>query len=163
MSDSDDKTSRHNKLLLLRTRAVDEWDIQTLIKWSRDPDSGVRDWATFAIAVRDEDSDDVRQALLERAADSDLDVQSEALWGLARRRDARGLAFLIAALQDGWIGTLLIEAAAYFARPELVEPLVALGEWEDDPELLAEAIARCRGEQVERGRCWDIVSANDRD
>jgi hypothetical protein len=163
MADEYDSRSKHNKLLLLRTRELDSWPLESLIEMSRDPDPEVRDWAVFAIAARDDDGDEVRNALIERATDSDFDARSEALWGLARRREERALPLLIEALQGEQIGTLFVEAAGFFARPELVEPLEDLQAcWEDDVDLLAEALARCRGEHLTGGRLWDVVTANDR-
>lgn len=162
MSD-DDLKATHNKLLLLRTRPVDEWDLASVLSMMRDSDPGVRDWATFALAARDDDSEEVRQALLERASDPDFDARSEAVWGLARRRDHRALPLLLAVFEQDDIGTLHVEAAAYLARPELVQPLRDLRSWWDaDDGLLDEAISRCRGIPVAGGRCWDLVPANDR-
>jgi len=88
--DSDDqRIVTQNKLLLLRTRQIDEWDLPSLLAMMRHADGGARDWATFALAARDDDSEEIRQALLESAADLDFTARSEAIWGLARRRDTR--------------------------------------------------------------------------
>jgi HEAT repeat protein len=155
--------SRDNKLLLLRTRPVEEWSLPSLFEMMLDADAGIRDWATFALAARDDDSHEVREALLSRATDLDFDARSEAIWGLARRRDPRAVPLLLTALKSDEIGTLFVEAAGYLASAEFVEPLEQLlGWWDADTTLLEEAIARCQGKTVAGGRCWDIVRANDR-
>ena len=151
-----------NKLLLLRTREIDAWQLDSLLELMRDPHHEVRDWATFTVAARDDDGEEVRQALLARASDRDFDARSEALWGLARRRDARAIPLLIEAIGSDEVGELYVEAAAYLARPELVAPLEALSEWWDaDPSLLAEALRRCRSEPGTGGRTWEFVPSND--
>lgn len=163
MDNDEQSTAAQNKLLLLRTRPVEDWDLSSLLTMMRDSNDGVRDWATFALASRDDDSEEVRQALLARATDLDFDARSEAIWGLARRRDIRALQPLLVALEGDEIGTLSIEAAAYFARSELVAPLEAIREWWDlDTALLEEALLRCQGKSVPDGRAWDLVPANDR-
>ena len=163
MDDQDQANTTRNRLLLLRTRPVDDWDLASLIAMMRDPDNGVRDWATFALAARDDDSKEVRQALLDRSTDPDFDARSEAIWGLARRRDPRALPLLLAALEGDEVGTLFVEAAGYLAHAKLVEPLEGLREWWDgEPSLLTEAILRCKGKSVPSGRLWDLVPANDR-
>ena len=162
MSDGEDERSRQNKILLLRTRDVEAWSADRLIELSRDEEADVRDWATFALAARDDDGVEVRQALLERAGDADFDTRSEALWGLARRRDERALPLLVEALRGDQVGELFIEAAGFFARPELVGALEELKQWwRGEAELLAEAMARCRGDHGMTRRMWDIVPAND--
>ncbi|MGZ8337211.1 MAG: HEAT repeat domain-containing protein [Allosphingosinicella sp.] len=163
MDEEELKRSNENKLLLLRTRAIDAWELASLIELSRDEDTGVRDWATFTLAARDDDTAEARQALLDRSVDPDFDTRSEAIWGLARRRDGRALPLLLEALCGEQIGELFIEAAGFLARPELVETLEELQQWWDlDPALLSEALARCRGERCQGPRIWDIMPANDR-
>jgi hypothetical protein len=164
MTDEHRNRSRRNKLLLLRNRPVRDLPLSTLLTWMRDADEEVRDWATFAVAIRNDDSEEVRRALLERAHDHDFDARSEALVGLARRRDQRSLPLLIEALQEDVVGSLFVEAAAYFAHPDLVKPLEDLRPWWDiDDQLLEEAIQRCSGVAFKGGRAWDVVPANDRD
>ncbi len=161
VSDSADPTASHNKLLLLRTWELDAWELNSLIELTHDRDSRVRDWATFAIAARNDDGEDVRQLLLARTADSDFEARSEAIWGLARRHDPRAVPLLVEALQGEIVGTLFLEAAGYLADPRLIEPLEKMLEWwEDDSDLLAEVIARCRGEVWPAGRIWEFVAAN---
>ena len=163
MSDDSGPTDSHNKLLLLRTRDLDSWELDSLVEMTGDCDPRVRDWATFAIAARDDDGENVRRLLLERATDSDFDTRSEAIWGLARRRDRRALPLLFEALHGERVGTLLIEAAGYLANREFIEPLKQLlVDWDEETELIEEVIARCRG-KIRSRRSWEYVPANEPD
>ena len=56
--------------------------LATLRELSRDPDSDVRDWATFGLAQSDTDDADTREALFARIDDSDADTRAEAMYGL---------------------------------------------------------------------------------
>ncbi|MET9434480.1 ankyrin repeat domain-containing protein [Streptomyces sp. NPDC006551] len=76
-------------------RAVD-----TLLALSRDHDSGVRDWATLALAEVPEDTPVLREALAARLDDPDPDVVAEAARGLAMRQDPRATEALAALLAD---------------------------------------------------------------
>ena len=53
----------------------------------RDEDSDVRDWATFALAVRENDTPELRDALARLLFDADEDTAAEAAYALARRKD----------------------------------------------------------------------------
>jgi HEAT repeat protein len=161
MDDKQKSAEIRNKLLLLRSRELDAWDLASLAEMSTHEDAGIRDWATFAIAARDDDGEAVRQLLLDRVDDPDFEVRSEALWGLARRRDARVMPIVIKALEAEYVGSLAVEAAGYLAHPSFVGALKELeGCWNADPALLTEAIARCRGEQTS-GHRWEFIPAND--
>ena len=163
MAHDTQKAAVHNKLLLLKTRDLDAWDVGTLIEWSQDANDEVRDWATFALAVGSNGSGAVRTALLARVNDPDFDTRSEALVGLARRRDEAGLEPLKSALQGEAVSTLMVEAAGYYANRELIGPLEALTPWWDvDQELLREALKRCRGERDTSEGRWDYVGDTDR-
>ena len=75
--------------------------VQALLHLMRDPYEGARDWATTSIGgVVEIDGPEIREALLERAADEDMCTRAEAHMGLARRRDERVLPFLIAILKE---------------------------------------------------------------
>jgi hypothetical protein len=75
--------------------------IATLIELMNDLDDNVRDWATFALGTQcSVDSSEIRDALRKRLNDSYDDARAEAIWGLARRRDERGIKMLIAELGD---------------------------------------------------------------
>ncbi|WP_232542668.1 HEAT repeat domain-containing protein [Streptomyces sp. QHH-9511] len=72
-----------------------------LIRLSRDHDSGVRDWATLALAEIPEDTPVLRDALVARLGDPDPDAVAEAARGLAIRQDPRAVEALAAILADG--------------------------------------------------------------
>jgi len=162
VDDDGDQHSAENKLVLFRARPLEAWETRTLLSLSRDPHERVRDCATFALAARDDDDPVIRQALIDRIDDADFDTRCEALWGLARRQDERALRPLLNALKGDVVGELLVEAAGFLARPVLVDALQALQPWWDaDPELLADALARCRGESAGSDRRWNLLPAND--
>jgi HEAT repeat protein len=117
--------------------------IECLISLSRDADSYVRDWATFALGTQTElNTPEIREALVDRLDDLDDDARGEALVGLARRNDRRVVDSLTKELSSDCVGTLAIEAAELIASPELHPHLVDLREWWDvDPELLERAIS----------------------
>lgn len=88
--------------------------IDTLLKLMRDPDSDVRDWATFGLGTQsDADSTAIRDALFERLQDSDYDTRAEAAVGLAKRKDLRALPVIIEELESEQYGILFEEAASY--------------------------------------------------
>jgi hypothetical protein len=71
----------------------DDRAVEALIALSADRDEGVRDWATFSLAMQIErDTPELREALAARLGDPNEDVSAEAIRGLARRGDERGLA-----------------------------------------------------------------------
>ena len=74
--------------------------IATLIELMEDGDDNVRDWATFGLGQGEVDSPEIRDALRKRLNDSYEDARAEGIWGLARRRDERGLRMLIEDLGD---------------------------------------------------------------
>lgn len=117
--------------------------IECLIRLSKDPDPHVRDWATFALGTQIElDTSEIRDALGDRLDDPDDDTRSEALVGLAQRKDQRVVPALKRELRSNSVGTLAIEAAELIASKELHPHLVALREWWDvDSELLERAIS----------------------
>jgi HEAT repeat protein len=119
--------------------------IDGLIALSADPDQDVRDWATFGLGSQlAVDRPDLRSALLARLHDPHLDVREEAAVGLARRGDTRAFDTVRALLDADEVASITVEAAGYLSDERLLRPLLELGEWwEDDPELLTAAIARC--------------------
>lgn len=151
----DDPISSHNRLTLLMARQASEFDLATLIEWSRDRNDKVRDWATFYIGSQlSFDGADVRQALKDRLDDSDFDTRCEALVGLARRGDESAVRSLKKWLAGDNVSMMMIEAAGYYGRSDIVPLLEELRSWWDvDPELLEDAIAHCSGER--RNEWWD--------
>ncbi len=119
--------------------------IETLIELTRDRETHVRDWATFALGVQVEvDTPELREALVERLADEDANTRAEAIVGLAEQGDRRMLPALREELTSGSVGTLAVEAAALIQEPQLHPLLVALqGWWDVDETLLEEAVSAC--------------------
>jgi HEAT repeat protein len=86
--------------------------IPTLLRLMQDADDDVRDWATFGLGVLGNiDSEEVREALLERLKDSNEDVREEAMAGLGKRKDQRVLSILMTALEQPEISVRVIESA----------------------------------------------------
>ncbi|WAL64355.1 HEAT repeat domain-containing protein [Amycolatopsis cynarae] len=122
--------------------------VEALIRLTRDPDTQVRDWATFGLGTQlDADTPAVRAALTNRLDDPDGDTAGEALLGLARRHDPRALPRVLAWLDDD-PGNLIIEAAGELAAPECLPALLRLKDRDDGGDNawsagLDEAIAAC--------------------
>ena len=93
--------------------SVHEAGVDTLIHLSADPDQDVRNWATFALGTQLEqvDTPALRDALIARLEEADLELRGEALLGLALRKDPRVLEPLRRELESGEITVLAIEAA----------------------------------------------------
>ena len=123
---------------------TDQSTLDTLLRLCADPEPRVRDWATFSLSLTDEDSPQIREALLARLNDPDFDTRSEAAVGLAKRKEERGIEPLVGYLKSDRVGELFVEAAEMYADPRLKPALVALQKWWDiNPDLLARAIAAC--------------------
>jgi HEAT repeat protein len=92
----------------------------------------------------DLDTPEIREALGERLTDEDEGARSEAILGLARRKDRRILPVLEVELASDSIPAYAVEAAALIGSPSLHALLVDLREWWDvDQNLLEEAIRAC--------------------
>ena len=133
-------------------------EIEMLMKLSRDQDGDVRDWATFDLgSMCSLDTPEIREALLARVEDNHLDARSEALLGLAIRKDARVIPFIKAELEAEMVSNLAVESAGEIAAADLVKSLEGLTEWWDvDTQLLNAALKRCRGESdPEEDWRWD--------
>lgn len=123
---------------------IDPQQIATLMQLAVDPESHVREWATFALSMTDEDTPSLRETLLERMKDADFNTRTEAARGLAKRKEPRGLKLLLDDLKSDRVGELQVEAAKIYADPSLIPALVALRRWWGiDPELLERAIEAC--------------------
>ncbi len=100
--------------------------VAALIRLSADWDGDVRDWATFSLAVQIErDTPEVREALAARLSDDHGDTRSEAIRGLARRRDARAVGPALAADLSPEIKEAIEELAAATGDPRLKDRLEA--------------------------------------
>jgi len=86
--------------------------VPTLLRLTHDVDDDVRDWATFGLGVLGNmDSDEIREALVERLEDFDEDVREEAMVALGKRKDQRVLSMLVAALGEAEPPVRAIETA----------------------------------------------------
>lgn len=122
--------------------------VELLILLSKDKESSVRDWATFGMGTQiDWDSPQLRDALLARLNDEDEDTRAEAHFGLALRKDQRGIPALIEELGGSSVGDVLLEAAQELGSPLLYPSLLSLKENADGEDLtLDAALAACKGE-----------------
>lgn len=85
--------------------------IETLIELSDDKDADIRNWATFGLGRQLEiDTQEIRTALWKRTNDTHFETKSEAIVGLANRKDTNVKDVIISALENGDYGTLLFEA-----------------------------------------------------
>ena len=84
----------------MRWRRASRWrsagkGIVALIELTEDVDDEVRDWATFSLGqITEEASEGVLGALRRRLGDPYENARSEAIWGLARRKDEEGVRLL---------------------------------------------------------------------
>lgn len=90
----------------------DALSANTLLTLMGDSDEEVRDWATFGLGVLgDQDSSQIRDALVHALGDSNEDVREEALVALAKRNDMAALRPLLMALQEPKVTSRITEAA----------------------------------------------------
>lgn len=123
--------------------ADDERAERVLLALMKDPDTSVRDRATFAVgSLSDHDTPRIRAALAERLRDDDRCVAHEAALGLARRRDARAIPYIAIAVEsaDGEIEEAVDEITSPDMLTELLKARDALG----DGRGLKTLIERCR-------------------
>jgi hypothetical protein len=118
-----------------------------MVRLSADLDRGVRDSACFALAEqwRDVQDEAVLDALAARLDDIDRDARSEALVGLAYRRDVRALPRVRAALaRPGTVWRLELVAAGALSDPDLHELVVRHRYGWDDSKGARTADVVCR-------------------
>jgi HEAT repeat protein len=107
----------------------DQRSIAGLIHLTTDSCVEVRDWATFGLgSMTEQDTPEIRQALMARLDDLDDIVRGEALVGLAKRQDERVVEPLRQALEAGIYGKEISD----YAR----EALDALNDFGKYPQLL---------------------------
>ena len=123
----------------------DALSIATLIQLSDDPDSEVRDWATFGLgSLCDIDSTAIRTALFARLEDDDEDTRCEAMVGLATRNDTRAAGAVHKELKEDSVNGLAIAAAGLLCNPQFLPRLQELLAGNpDDPDVI-HAIAECQ-------------------
>lgn len=112
----------------------DKLAIQAKIELTMDQVEEIRDWATLGLGRIDLDTPEIRAALLARVSDSDEMTRGEALVGLARRKDPRGIEPLIRELEryyEAKHGEYFVEAAEEFADARLAPVLMKLRESAD--------------------------------
>lgn len=131
--------------------------IEALIELSRDDCEDVRDWATFGLGAQiDADTPAIREALAARLDDPDDDTRSEALVGLARRKDPRCLPAIRKRIKEGCFSDLLVDAIQELNDPAILSELESLPDawWEESPawrNLLDETIAELRENSLKPG------------
>ena len=122
---------------------ADERAERVLLALMKDADTSVRDRATFAVgSLSDHDTPRIRAALAERLRDDDKCVAHEAALGLARRRDARAIAYIAVAVEssDGEIE----EAADEITSPDMLTELLKARDALGDARGIKTLIERCR-------------------
>ena len=116
--------------------------------------------ATFGLGTQcDFDTPEIREALIRRLDDQNIEAKCEALLGLARRKDARVIPHIEKSLRAEWVGQMVIEAAGYAASSDLVAALEDLPSWwEDVPkDLLELALNRCKGKSdLDEEKYWFV-------
>lgn len=87
--------------------------VGVLLQLTRDTDDDVRDWATFGLGAQGKmDTPEIRDALVDRLADSSEDVRHEAMVGLGRMKDRRVLSSLLISLEKPSVAEITIDAAS---------------------------------------------------
>jgi HEAT repeat protein len=122
---------------------ADERAERVLLTLMRDDDTSVRDRATFAVgSLSDHDTPRIRAALVERLRDEDRAVAHEAALGLARRRDARAIPYIAAAVEtaDGDIE----EAADEITSADMLTELMKAKDASGAAMGVQKLIERCR-------------------
>jgi hypothetical protein len=85
--------------------------IETLIKFSSDKLSHIRNWATFGLGTQIERNNmTIREALWDRVNDIHQETKHEAIVGLAKRKDKRVNDIIKREIMGGKYGLLLFEA-----------------------------------------------------
>jgi HEAT repeat protein len=135
--------------------------VDVMVRLSTDPDRRVRDSACFALGQQWREVQDaaVLDALAARLDDVDRDARSEALVGLAYRRDPRALPRVRAALARlGTVWRLELVAAGALSDPDLHELVLRHRHGWNDPVGARTAEVVCRltdpegpGEDVVQG------------
>ncbi len=100
--------------------------IQLLINFTTHKNSTIRNWSTFGLgSLIETDNRAIRNALWNNVLDTDFDTKSEAIMGLALRKDIRVKNVLITALENGNIGTLILEAITVIQHKDFL-PLLEM-------------------------------------
>ena len=133
--------------------------VDTLLALAADAEDDIREWALFGLgSLGHVDSKAIRDALRRGLDDSCGDVQTEAIHGLARRRDMAVVPLVVALLAEDDPGSLTFAAAAFLGHPDLVAPLSRFDPADDG---VRKAMSAC--DPVLRGAreadCYALVAA----
>jgi HEAT repeat protein len=128
-----------------RTAETEPEIVRALLELTDDEDGDIRDYALFGLNELELDSDEIRAAMLRHVDDPDTSAAGEALVGLARRHDERGIEPLKHYLSTRMnaVGSYGLEAATVYADPRLLSSLETLRENGRDGPDLEEAILTC--------------------
>ncbi|MEP0391537.1 MAG: HEAT repeat domain-containing protein [Erythrobacter sp.] len=128
-----------------------EKNVQRLIEFTRDKDTSNRDWATLFLAQLAEydglERPDIVAALLTAAEDSDQNVRSEAILGLAKLKHEKAPSLVGLELKKVNASMQIFEAAELLADPTLVNDLEDFQDESDEPfvdEAARRALEACR-------------------
>lgn len=121
--------------------------VRKLIQFTDSKNSDIRNWSTFGIGTQVEiDNEEIRDALWKRVNDSNFETKSEAIYGLAKRKDNRVKNIIMSELKSDNYGTLILEATALLKDTELAVQLkknlkTANKDDVDWPKLIKETIS----------------------
>lgn len=127
--------------------------VRSFVQASADPDSDVRNWATFGLRTllgdvgADDavDTDEIRDALAARLVDDEAAIRAEAILALATRRDRRALEPLKRELRSWPEWDHCIEAAQHLGSAELLPLLEALlQQYPEEESALRAALDACQ-------------------
>lgn len=98
--------------------------INVLIEFMEDKAALIRNWSTFGIGtLTDISNPNVINALWNRVLDTDFETKSEAIFGLARRKDKQIKEVIISELNQGNYGSLLFQAIIAMPDKDFISPL----------------------------------------
>ncbi len=121
--------------------------IQTLIKFSKDRLSNLRNWATFGIGSQiEKDCPDIRKALWDRINDKHQETKLEAILGLAKRNDDAIINIIKKELLEGEYGILLFEAILETKHKDflvLLENNLKVGKENEINQLWLDDLEKC--------------------
>lgn len=135
--------------------------ISHLIVCTQDIEPWIRNWATFALVANDENKDtldrsNIAEALIARLNDSCLEARDEAIYGLARRHDPRGLKALHKRLRMATVTILNIRSAGVYGEMSLYDDLqYAINRFPSNNPYDMWALHRCNPDESIRVRAID--------
>jgi len=113
-----------NALVFSLLGVSSETAVDTLIHFSKDRSSHIRNWATFGLGTQiDSDTPVIREALWDRVTDKSVDAKFEAITGLAQRKDERIIEVIHKELNKESYPGLLFEAIVNLADKQFLPTL----------------------------------------